>query len=161
MKTKTEIEQRAVTLVSDEVVLRLPCEEVSDSENIETIVEDLLQGLQGFKAYGLSANQIGYRKKICVIENKPLPPLVLVNPVIVRSKGEQKGKEGCVSFSGMLVDKARPREITIHYQNRYHRSQKITLTGFKARKACHEIDHLQGKVILDFIKKGDEVSIVV
>lgn len=160
MKSQQTIkETRAITLVTDEAQLRLSCEDVKNDENIEDLAEDLIHGMELFHGAGLAAPQIGIQKKACVIDYSPLPPLILINPEIIKSKGEQKSIEGCLSFPGMQLEVTRAREVTIKYQNRYHKWCRVTLQNMRAIKAQHEIDHLNSKLIIDYIQKGQEVNI--
>ena len=161
MKSQQTIkETRMVRLIDDEG-LRIPCLEVNQNDsNINECIEDLLQGMKLFKGCGLAANQIGYQKQICVIDFAPLQPLILINPVITKSKGTATENEGCLSLPGMQVPVTRAKEITVKYDNRYFKPCTIKLSGFRARKVQHELDHiLHGKLITDYIQKGQEVKI--
>ena len=73
----------------------------------------------------------------------------LINPVITKAKGEQVGPEGCLSVENYHCRVKRPYEITVEYQDRYGKRQKLKTEGFVARACCHEIDHLDGILFVD------------
>jgi len=138
------------TIVTDIRFLRKRTEEVQEGEDISEIVASLFQELKEFNAEGLSANQLGYNKRIFVMTMKPYPPICVVNPIITKVRGNQLGEERCLSLPGVTVKVKRPQQIIIKGLNQYFKPVKYKLSGFQARKACHEIDHLNGKLIIDY-----------
>ena len=144
------------TIVTDIRFLRKPTEEVQEGEDISEIVDSLFNGLKEFNAIGLSANQLGYNKRIFVMAMKPHPPICVVNPIITKVRGSRVREESCLSIpetlrhSGSRISLRRPQQITIKGLNQYFKAVKYKLSGFQARVACHEIDHLDGKLIIDY-----------
>ena len=144
------------TIVTDIGFLRKRTEEVQEGEDISEIVDSLFNGLKEFNAIGLSANQLGYNKRIFVMTMKPYPSICVVNPTITKVRGSRVRGESCLCIpetlrhSGSGISVRRPQQITIKGLNQYFKPVKYKLSGFQARVACHEIDHLNGKLIIDY-----------
>ena len=77
----------------------------------------------------------------------------LVNPIIVESKGEQTGWEGCLSVRGKRGVVTRPQTVKVEYFDRTGKKKKLTARGFFARAVCHELDHLDGILYTDRAEK--------
>ena len=107
------------------------------------------------RGVGLSANQVGIDKSICIASlEKQTKDIILVNPVIVKkSKEKEKLYEGCLSIPKVYPPMKRFIEVTVDFQNITGDNQRITVTGFDARILQHEIDHLNGKLVIDEISK--------
>ena len=97
---------------------------------------------------GLAAVQVGILKRVVIVEANNMF-IELVNPVIVKERGEDIEEEGCLSVGTMTGRVKRPMEVTVVAQDRY--GYNFTLTGekFLARVLCHEIDHLDGVLFVD------------
>ena len=78
----------------------------------------------------------------------------LINPVITEMSGKQQGSEGCLSIPERFEEVERPNKVTVRAQDRNGNTFTITAEGFKARAFCHEIDHLDGVLYIDRVKKG-------
>jgi peptide deformylase len=142
-------------IVTDIRQLHKPTKPVEGGEDIDEMVDTLFKGLVGYQegnliAVGLSANQLGYDRSIFVMKMDPLPPICMVNPVITKTKGSQVREEGCLSVPGKTVKVKRPYQVTVKGLNRYLRPVKYKMSGFRARVVCHEVDHLNGKLITDY-----------
>ena len=128
---------------------RQKCTEVFDTDEIEKIKNDCIQILdENPNGVGLAANQIGYLKQVAVIRTED-EDLVLVNPKIIkRSKYFIKSKEGCLSFP--TINKIVKRNSSIFVEDLNNGVTEFE--GFLACIAQHEIDHLNGKTMLDKTK---------
>ena len=106
------------------------------------------------KGVGLAANQVGVARRVAVVdvgEEFP-PPLVLVNPRIVKlSDAVETAEEGCLSIPDIYGDVERPLAVTVAALDRDGQPYSVELSGFKARAAQHEIDHLDGILFLDHL----------
>src|SRR5437899_1964186 len=109
---------------------------------------------------GLAANQVGVARRVAVVdvgESDP-PPLVLINPRIMsRSPGTETAEEGCLSIPEIFGEVERAQTVELEAMDRDGRPYRATLSGFKARAAQHEIDHLDGVLFLDHlsaVKRG-------
>lgn len=99
---------------------------------------------------GLAANQIGLDLSMAVIDTGN-GAKVLINPKITASSGEVIDEEGCLSMPGVFFKIKRPESVEVEALDRYGNLIKINAQGLEARAICHEIDHLNGKLIIDRI----------
>lgn len=138
-------------------VLRKGAEEVSDiNSEIEEIIKEMFRVMYEAKGIGLAAPQIGISKRIITLDLGNAP-LALINPIIVE-KGRERDRmeEGCLSLPGIEVDIERPYEVFIKGVNLDGKEVEIEGRGLLARVFQHEIDHLNGVLIIDkvsFIKR--------
>ena len=102
---------------------------------------------------GLAAPQVGILKRIVVIDVGE-GPIVLINPEIIETSGEQTGEEGCLSVPGKAGLVTRPNYVKVKALN--EDMEEIVLEGEEllARAFCHEIDHLDGKMYVDLVEGG-------
>ena len=150
---------RRVELVTDVKQLRKKSELVYPGEDTGWIVADLFVALKEGEAFagGVAAIQIGYAKKIFVmIQEKPYPPICVVNPVLTKGKGAVITEESCLSLPGELVAVPRFETVTLTGLNQYEKPIKLKLKGQMARIAQHEVDHLEGKLITDYKEENHE-----
>ena len=124
------------------------------------LVDDLFETMHAAKGVGLAANQIGVAQRVAVVdvaEDAP-PPLVLINPRIVQSSEVlETAEEGCLSIPDIYGEVERHLSVTVEALDRDGRPYRLALTGFKARAAQHEMDHLDGILFLDHlsaVKRG-------
>lgn len=125
--------------------------EVIDEKIIE-LLEDMHDTLKSSKdGIGLAAPQIGILKRLIVIDLSAEDGEVykLINPVIVKSKGEQVCREGCLSVPGMLGDVTRPKEVIVEALDVNGKKIRIKAQDLLAIVLCHEIDHLDGVLFID------------
>ena len=127
---------------------------------VRRLVDDLFETMHAAKGVGLAANQVGIARRVAVVdvgEESP-PPLVLINPKIVHASDVvDTAEEGCLSIPEIYGEVERPVGITVEALDRDGRPYKVELSGFKARAAQHEIDHLDGVLFLDHlsaVKRG-------
>ena len=137
--------------VFPEPSLRTPAREVTTFDReLEVFIRDLWETMLAFDGVGLAATQVGVGLSVCVIswkENR----LVLVNPRIVLEEGEQVGDEGCLSFPGIFEKVLRPMKVRVEAQDEKGKPLSIEAEGFLARALCHEIDHLEGRLLIDHL----------
>ena len=144
---------RYVVQVGD-VVLRTKCAEVKkfDAE-LGKLMDDLKQTVRAENGAGLAAPQVGVPLRAVVVDVEE-GFFEMINPVILSSKGEQSGPEGCLSVKGKQGTVTRPYRVKAEYRDRFGRKHKLTAEGFFARAVCHELDHLDGIIYTDI---ADEV----
>jgi peptide deformylase len=127
---------------------------VSDVSKIQVLIDDLFETLYDTEdGIGLAATQVGRSEAVVVIdisENRD-EQLVLVNPVITHGEATAKGQEGCLSIPGYYADVERFTHVTVEALDR--NGEKITITSdeFLAIVMQHEIDHLKGKLFIDYL----------
>ncbi|MBA4386395.1 MAG: peptide deformylase [Verrucomicrobia bacterium] len=141
---------------------------------IRQLAKDLLETMYTSNGVGLAAAQVGRPECICVIDvpvrrdeqGRPVPPenphvpmpLVLINPVIVETGGVQKGQEGCLSFPEIFVDIKRPAEVIVAFTSVDEKDVKIKAAGLLARAILHEIDHLNGVLLVDHMSAVQKIA---
>ena len=154
--------------------LRAPAQKVAVTPELVILAEDMMETMYKAKGVGLAAEQVGRTEALCVID-VPLSceddedarrfnadvvqPLVMFNPEIVSSAGEQTGREGCLSLPNVGGDVTRPYEVTVQFLDIKGVPQIVTARGFLARAVCHETDHLKGVLYVDHMdeKARDKV----
>ncbi len=140
-----------MTIITNERDLRKPTEWVKETDSIKQVADDLFREMKEHEGcVGLAANQLGYEYRMFVMDMKPLPPICIVNPVVIKQRGSQIATETCLSLPGESVVIKRPHLVKVKGINQYFRPVKHQLSGLLARVACHEIDHLCGKLIIDY-----------
>lgn len=137
-------------------VLRQKCHAISSFDpQVETLIEDLFDSMDAASGVGLAAPQIGILKRVIVVDiskqDANHPPLALVNPTLVRANGKESAEEGCLSFPEMYGDVQRHTHVTIEAFDATGKAFTLTAKGFFARALQHEIDHLDGKLFIDYI----------
>ena len=132
-----------------EPVLRKVCKPVKElTPKIAELVDDMLDTMYDENGVGLAAPQVGMLKRIVVIDIGE-GPVVLINPEIVETSGEQTGREGCLSVPGKMAIVTRPNYAKVKAVD--ITGQNIIVEGeeLMARALCHEIDHLDGILYID------------
>ena len=139
-------------------VLRQPAKRIAkvDDKLRNTIVE-MLQTMYSADGIGLAAPQVGINKQLIVIDialDKPdEPPLVLINPKIVKSGSNLcNSEEGCLSIPGVYLDVIRPESIEVTYKNELGKPCKLKADGLLSRVIQHEMDHLNGVMFVDRVE---------
>lgn len=145
--------QRFVVQAGDPV-LRKVCAPVKNfNGELFELLDDMKITVRAENGAGLAAPQVGVPLRAAVIDVAE-GYYELVNPVIVATKGEQTGEEGCLSVKGKQGTVVRPSRVKIEYRDRSGKKHKLTAEGFFARAVCHELDHLDGILYTD---KAEEV----
>lgn len=134
-------------------ILHKVCRSVLNfDERLAQVLDDMAETMYEADGVGLAAPQVGILRRYCVIDiGEGL--IELINPVIIESEGVQTGDEGCLSFPGDFAEVERPMKVTVKAQDRYGKPFIISGEGLLARAFCHEIDHLDGIVYKDRVKK--------
>jgi peptide deformylase len=133
-------------------VLRLEAQEVQDfDDDLAQLVERMKRLMQDARGVGLAANQVGVLRRVFVIqEAEDAEPRALVNPVIVqRSEEIEADDEGCLSMQGVVVGVERAARVRIDARDESGEAVALELEDLAARVAQHELDHLDGVLILD------------
>lgn len=135
-------------------VLREKCKEVKTfNAELWQLLADMKETVRAENGAGLAAPQIGLPLRVVVIDVDE-GFYELINPVIIATRGEQVGPEGCLSVKGKQGTVRRPYKVKAEYRDRNGKKHKLTADGFFARAVCHELDHLDGVLYTD---KADEV----
>lgn len=147
-------------LTKEDEILNTVCKPVEKfDEKLWQLLDDMAETLYKVHGLGLAAPQIGVLRRVAVIDVGD-GLIELVNPVITNTSGEQRGIEGCLSCHEEWGYVTRPMNCTLKAQDRNGNFYEIDLTELACRCACHEVDHLDGKLFLrlvdEFVKPDEE-----
>ncbi|MGA2740458.1 MAG: peptide deformylase [Bryobacteraceae bacterium] len=140
-----------------DAVLEREADEVTEfgTPELDRFLEDMFESMYAAKGVGLAAPQIGFPRKIAVIDisnaENPADKLVLINPKIVRVEGKQEGEEGCLSIPGFREQVKRAKRVTVLAQDSKGEFFEKTGEDLLARAFLHETDHLYGKLYISHI----------
>jgi peptide deformylase len=137
--------------------LRLKGEPVdSFGKYLHELLDDLTDTMRHAPGVGLAAPQIGVALQACVVEVEGRLH-ELVNPRIARAEGDDRDLEGCLSIPGYAAYVTRRERVWVVAQNRAGRRIRVAGVGYLARAFQHEIDHLHGKLYIDYLESMDEL----
>jgi peptide deformylase len=140
----------------------VPVEEVD--EGIRALVKDMLASMYAAEGVGLAAEQIGRTEAVCIIDVPKEEacgvkmPLVVINPVIRALEGQQCGPEGCLSFPGIYVQVKRADKAIVDYIDLDGKPATVEAKGLLSRALQHEIDHLNGVLLIDKMTAVQKVA---
>jgi len=137
------------------------------------LVKDMLESMYAAKGVGLAAEQVGRTERVCVIdvpqemekeacreENAAVAmPLVLINPEVVATEGKQRNEEGCLSFPEIGAPITRADKVTVAYMDLQGVRQTATARGLLSRAIQHEVDHLDGVLLVDRMSPMQKMSV--
>ncbi|MBR4796012.1 MAG: peptide deformylase, partial [Lachnospiraceae bacterium] len=134
---------RTVRILGDDILTK-KCREITEvTPRIRELATDMLDTMYEANGVGLAGPQVGILKRIVVIDVGE-GPMVLINPVIISSDGEQTGEEGCLSYPGKSGIVTRPNHVIAKAYDLGMKEYTIEGEGLLARCICHELDHLDG-----------------
>jgi len=126
-----------------------------DTPELHKFLEDMFESMYAAKGVGLAAPQIGFARKIAVIDvsngENPDDKLVLINPKVVKTEGKQVGEEGCLSIPTFREQVRRAKRVTVRAQNAKGEEFEMTGEDLLARAFQHETDHLYGRLYITHI----------
>ena len=140
--------RRKIYQVGDDTLRQISKPVTEFDDKLAGLLEDMKDTLTFADGAGLAAPQIGVSLRAVVIDVAE-GFFELINPVIIYTKGEQTGPEGCLSVKGKQGTVTRPYKVKAEYRDRYGKKHKLTAEGFFARAVCHELDHLDGRLYTD------------
>lgn len=138
--------------IQGDAVLEKKCREITEmTPRIKELIEDMLDTMYDACGVGLAGPQVGVLKRVCVIDVGE-GPIVLINPVIVSTDGEQTGDEGCLSLPGKAGQVTRPNHVVVRALDENMEERELEGEGLLARAFCHEIDHLDGHMYTELVE---------
>lgn len=149
--------KHGITKYGSEVLRKVaePVDEITDE--IKKLVDDMLETMYAFEGVGLAAPQIGISKRVIVIDTNPgnlaSNPIIMINPKIVESEGQISAEEGCLSVPEIKGDVKRAEKVVVDGLNLDGEKVRIEATDLLARVFQHEIDHLNGKLFIDYLSR--------
>ena len=142
---------REIREIGDDI-LNKPCKKVTKmTMRTQILIDDMLDTMYEKMGVGLAASQVGILKQIVVIDVGE-GPIVLINPEIIETSGEQTGEEGCLSVPGKWGIVTRPERVKVRALDENMEPFEMEGEGLLARAFCHEIDHLDGKMYTDLVE---------
>lgn len=137
---------RNIREYGDKVLTKVSKEVKEVDKKIKQLIEDMIDTMYDAGGVGLAAPQVGVLKRIIVIDvsEEGNDPIVLINPEILETDGEQTGEEGCLSIPGKVGTVTRPNYVKVKAFNEKMEEITVEGTALMARALCHEIDHLNG-----------------
>ena len=142
---------RKIRELGDEVLTK-KCKEVTKMTlRTKVLINDMLDTMYEAMGVGLAAPQVCILKRIVVIDVGE-GPIVLINPEILETSGEQTGEEGCLSVPGKSGLVTRPNHVKVKALNEDMEEIELEGEGLLARAFCHEIDHLDGKMYVRLVE---------
>ena len=139
--------------------LKKTCAEVSDiTDDLRTLADDMLETMYDAPGIGLAAPQVGVLSRLIVLdcvkkdEGETPRPLVMFNPrVLAASDDRNVYEEGCLSIPDQFADVERPRMVTVEWVDQNGAVQQEDFDGLWATCVQHEIDHLDGRLFIDYL----------
>ena len=124
-------------------------------DKIKELALDMMETMHKYEGVGLAGPQVGILKRIIVIDlYEEGTQFVLINPVIIKTKGEQVCEEGCLSFPNQFGKVVRPKEIEVVALDLNGNKVRVKGKDLLAQALAHEIDHLDGKLFTDIVVPG-------
>ena len=135
-------------------VLGKVCKPITEvTPKIVDLIDDMLETMYEANGVGLAAPQVGILKRLVVIDVGD-GPIVMINPTIVSTDGEQFGDEGCLSVPGKAGKVSRPNYVVARYLDEDMNEREIEGEELLARAICHELDHLDGHLYVEIVEGG-------
>jgi peptide deformylase len=141
----------------DETLRKVSREVTEITPRILTLLDDMAQTMHEANGCGLAAPQVGVLRRIVVVEVEEGELIEMINPTIIAFAGEQYEQEGCLSVPEEWPYTKRPMHVTVRAMNRKGETFEVSGSGLLARAFCHEIDHLDGKLMIDRKAPADKI----
>lgn len=145
--------------IAGDPVLRQKAKKVRKiDESIQKLIDDMVDTMHAAPGVGLAAPQIGVSRRVVVIETPDDGLMALINPEVVKSSGERRVKEGCLSVPGYQAEITRSRQVTVKALNREGKEIRVKAVDTLLAQALeHEIDHINGILYIDYLESPDEL----
>ena len=148
--------RRTIVKIGEDI-LRKRAKEVTVFDNgLAALLDDMIETMTAADGIGLAGPQVGVLKRVAVISPDGKNFYEFVNPVIEKSSGMQKCREGCLSVPGVSGEVMRPKKVVVRAYDRYGNEFVLRAEGFLADICCHEFDHLDGVLFIDKLIKKEK-----
>lgn len=150
---------RHIVTQEDKILHKVCREQVKFDERLHQLLDDMAETLENANGVGLAAPQVGILRRVVLVietnveDDEHEEIIELINPIIVKTEGEQVGAEGCLSVPGEYGIVRRPSCVTARAQDRNGNWFEYTGTGLTARCICHELDHLDGHLFTEKVER--------
>ncbi len=129
-----------------------PVKEVGPAERI--LIASMFDTMRAQKGIGLAAPQVGINEQIFVVDTGK-DALAIINPKIIKSSGSEESEEGCLSIPNLHVNVKRAKDLEVEFIDENNEVVRAKVSGLLAKVFQHENDHLQGKLILDYLTPSE------
>lgn len=153
---------RNIREIGDDILYKKAKEVKEITEKTRELIDDMLETMYEADGVGLAAPQVGVLKRIAVIDvtAEQNSPIVLVNPEIIHTEGEQRGSEGCLSVPGKAGIVTRPNVVRVRAFDESMQEFEIEGEELLARALIHEIEHLDGQLYVDKVEGELVLSLI-
>ncbi len=145
---------RQIRVLGDEILTKRSKEVKEVTDKVKVLIDDMLDTMYDARGVGLAAPQVGILKRIVVIDvsEEADDPIILINPEILETSGEQTGPEGCLSVPGKVGIVTRPDHVKVKAYN--ENMEEVIYEGDEllARAFMHEIEHLDGVMYVSHVE---------
>jgi len=127
---------------------------------LAALAEEMVRTMHASAGLGLAATQVGLAKRIAIVapDDKPGHEVVLVNPEFVQTSGWEEAEEGCLSFPGIYIKIGRFTRLRVRYKDVQGKTRELDAEGVLARAVQHELDHLDGRLLVDRMSSVQRVT---
>ena len=142
--------------------LRIKAQPINNfDEKLQSKIDDMFETMYDAKGIGLAGTQVDFHKRLLVtdVSIEKDQPHVLINPEILSTNGIVDSNEGCLSIPGYQDDVQRAKNIIVKYLDRGGTSQESEMSGLLAICVQHEIDHLDGKLFIDYLSEAKKQKV--
>lgn len=149
---------RIVREEGDEILRKksreVPVDEIL-GEKIQGLIKDMQDTMHHYNGVGLAAVQVGILKRVIVVDvDDNNGVYVIINPKIIKEKGEKECDEGCLSFPNKFGKVVRPNEVIVEFYDENAKKIKLKAKGLLSQAISHECDHLEGILFVDKVQEG-------
>ncbi len=155
---------RRIYLAHEPVLRQVAKPATRFDDGLQELIDDMFETLRAAPGVGLAAPQVGEGTRLFVAEwpedeedPESVKSYAIVNPVIMRAKGEEEAEEGCLSIPGYVGDVRRATEVVVKGKDRHAKKIRLRVNGWLARVFQHEIDHLDGILFIDRVDSPDKI----
>ena len=139
-----------IRVLGDPVLRQATVPVAAMTESLHRLVADMFDTMHHARGIGLAAPQVGRTERLTVVQVDD-QRLVLINPEVIERAGKSKGEEGCLSIPDIYADVERPSTVTVRALDERMQPFELEATGLLGRCIQHEIDHLDGKLFIDYL----------
>lgn len=147
---------RKIVTIGNETLRKISKPVTDFNKDLWSLLDDMKATMLLRHGVGIAGVQVGVLRRVIVIELEQDKYLEIINPQIIKTKGEVKGNEGCLSVPDFYTEVYRPKYVKISAVDRHGKSFEFEAKDYIARCICHEIDHLNGILFVDLTKEGQE-----
>ena len=134
-----------------------PVKEVGPAERI--LIASMFDTMRAQKGIGLAAPQVGINEQIFVVDTGK-DALAIINPKIIKFSGSEESEEGCLSIPNLHVNIKRAKELEVEFVDENNEIVRAKIAGLLAKVFQHESDHLNGKLIVDYLTPADRKAVL-